>query len=79
MSGNKSTWPRLKLKQQRKSLGLTQEEVAEKMGIGRTYYTEIENGNRTGSWNIWLKIGEALEIPESDLTSYMKDGIKKGA
>jgi transcriptional regulator with XRE-family HTH domain len=75
----KLTQPRLKLKQQRKSLGFTQEEVAEKAGIGRTYYTEIENGNRSCSLNVWLKIGESLNIPESDLIPYMKEGNKKGA
>ncbi len=70
---------RNKLKQQRRVLKLTQSDVAEKVGICRTYYTEIENGNRYCTIKLWLKIGEVLNIPENELMSYIKEGIKKGA
>lgn len=67
---------RQKLKAKRAAFGCTQEEVAYYAGITRTYYTEIENGNRNCSLNIWLKIAELLQIPESELVSYMKDGME---
>lgn len=70
---------RQKLKAKRLAFGLTQEEVAYGAGITRTYYTEIENGNRNCNLQIWLKIAELLQIPESELVSYMKDGMVKGA
>lgn len=68
-----------KLKSKRKELGYTQLYVAQKVGIGRTYYSEIENGNRKGSFKIWLSIAEVLNIPESELIPYIKNGIKESA
>lgn len=70
---------RNKLKQRRKALSLTQDEVAKEAGISRTYYTEIENGNRYCTVKIWLRIGEVLKISENELMSYIKEGVKKGA
>ena len=35
-----------RLKKARESLGYTQEEVAEKLNIGRPRYSDIENGKR---------------------------------
>jgi len=63
---------RSKLKDKRLEKGYTQHEVATKAGIGRTYYVEIENGNRKGSLKLWLSISKALEIPEKELIDYMK-------
>lgn len=34
------------IKHQRKSLGYTQWEVAERMGISRSHYSDIENGRK---------------------------------
>ena len=70
---------RQKLKSKRASFGHTQQDVADYAGITRTYYTEIENGNRNCTLKIWLKIAELLQIPESELVSYIKDGMAKGA
>ena len=70
---------RNKLKERRRSLNLTQQEVADLTGITRTYYTEIENGNRNCNIYIWLKIGEVLGIEEDNLIPYIKERTKKGA
>lgn len=64
---------RSKLRERRLSLGYTQQKVADLVPITRTYYTELENGNRKGSLEIWLLIGKALDIPETELIEYMKD------
>ena len=69
---------RLKLRNRRKSLSYTQEQVADGVGIARTYYTEIENGNRQASLDVWLRIGAFLDISEGDLVSYMREGLKQG-
>lgn len=68
---------RSKLKKKRMSLNLTQQETADLIGITRTYYTEIENGNRECKIQIWLKIAKAFGIPDSELISYITEGIKK--
>lgn len=67
---------RKKLRARRKSLGYTQQEVADYVGIVRTYYSEIELGNRNCDIKIWLKIAEFLKIEEADLISYVKEGLK---
>jgi transcriptional regulator with XRE-family HTH domain len=45
------------LKKARQAAGMTQEQVAEKLGISLRYYQNIENGDRTGNFDIW----DALE------------------
>lgn len=69
---------RSKLKERRLSLGYTQQYVADFVPIRRTYYTEIENGNRHGNIEIWARIGEILKIPESELVPYIREGTQKG-
>jgi len=41
----------------------TQQFVAEKAGINRSYYTQIENGIRTPSVEVAKKIAEVLNFP----------------
>ncbi|RKI37297.1 XRE family transcriptional regulator [bacterium D16-51] len=60
------------LKRERKKLGLTQREVADKLGISQNYYCDIENGNRqnemrsnilTGLSKIFnLSVNEIIEM-----------------
>ena len=47
---------RLNLKKARADAGLTQREVAEKVGISLEMYTSIENGRREGKGHIWDKL-----------------------
>ena len=44
---------RAKLKEARVKAGLTQEQVAEKLGITLRYYKDIEAGVKVGSFEIW--------------------------
>lgn len=41
------------LKQARKAAGLTQQAMADKLGISLRYYQQIEAGDRTGDFAIW--------------------------
>lgn len=41
------------LKAARKAASLTQQAMADKLGISLRYYQQIEAGDRTGDFNIW--------------------------
>ena len=44
---------RKNLKEARQKAGMTQQEVADKIGISLVYYQKIEQGSRTGDFEIW--------------------------
>ena len=44
---------REQLKKARKNAGLTQQAIADKLGISLVYYQKIEKGDRTGDFYIW--------------------------
>ena len=50
----------------RKELGLSQEALAYKSEVDRTYMTDVENGRRNVSIEILEKIIKALEVSFSD-------------
>ena len=56
----------------RKSLGLTQADMANAAGVHRSYYGLIENGNRNPTLGIATKIAEALN---SNLEQLFPDEI----
>lgn len=41
------------LRSARKAAGLTQQAVADKLGISLRYYQQIEAGDRTGDFTLW--------------------------
>lgn len=41
------------LKRARKEKGLTQQQMADKLGISLRYYQNLEQGSRTGDFAIW--------------------------
>ncbi|MBI2314929.1 helix-turn-helix transcriptional regulator [Candidatus Daviesbacteria bacterium] len=51
----------------RKGIGLTQEELAEKVGISRAYMGYIEQGRYSASLEVIEKIAKVLRIKISDL------------
>lgn len=52
----------VKLKLHRENLGLTQSEVAKKVDISRSYYTNIELGIKTPAVPVAKKIAEVLNL-----------------
>lgn len=56
-----------KVQRFRKRIGLTQEQVAEKVGISRAYMGYIEQGRYSASLEVIEKIAKALRIKMSDL------------
>lgn len=53
----------------RKSLGITQEELALKIGISPSFISHIERGTKKASIETIYKISNALEIPMGKLFS----------
>lgn len=51
------------MKNRRKELGLTQEELATKVGISASFITEIEIGRKSPSFTNISKISDALDSP----------------
>lgn len=44
---------RAKLKEARRAAGLTQQQMADYLGISMRYYQNLEAGDRTGDFQIW--------------------------
>ena len=55
------------LKNARKSKGMTQQEVADYLGISLRYYKSIEAGTRTGDFKIWDSLEDLLNVHQRKL------------
>lgn len=61
------------LKEQRLNLGFTQLEVAQKVGIARTSYTNIENGTKDPSLKVAIRIKELFNIVDDEIFLQLND------
>lgn len=50
------------LKKARKAAGLTQQAMADRLGISLRYYQQIEAGDRTGDFEIWDRLEDITGI-----------------
>ena len=55
------------IKRQRASLGISQEELAHRAGLHRTYVSDLERGARNPSIDSIEKVARALELSVSKL------------
>jgi transcriptional regulator with XRE-family HTH domain len=62
------------VKQRRQELGISQEVLAERAGLHRTYIGDIERGARNVSLENIEKLAKALQVPISDL--FAKYGVE---
>lgn len=53
---------RKNLKDARQRVGMTQQQVAEKLGISLRYYQHIEAGQRTGDFTIWDELEDITGV-----------------
>ncbi|SEL19438.1 helix-turn-helix domain-containing protein [Ectothiorhodospira marina] len=63
------------LKRIRLLTGMTQEQLAERSGLDRTYVSSVERGKRNISLNNIFKLAEALDVTPVELiqTTYSND------
>lgn len=55
------------LKEARQKAGMTQQEAADKLGISLVYYQKIEQGSRTGDFEIWDSLEDLFNIHQRKL------------
>jgi len=67
-----------RIRELRLRTGLSQEKMAVKAGLDRTYYAGIERGERNPSVKQLAKIAAALEIPISALFAESEQGRGMG-
>lgn len=53
---------RQNLKNARKAAGMTQQQMADKLGISERYYRQIEAGQRTGDFELWDSLEDCFGI-----------------
>lgn len=59
--------PRENLKKARQAVGMTQQQMADKLGISLRYYQNIETGDRTGDFEIWDSLEDITSIHQRKL------------
>ena len=62
------------LKQLRRQRGLTQEELAAKAALHRTYISDVERGARNLSITCLRRLSNALETPLSEIFNHIEAG-----
>lgn len=55
------------LKKARQAAKMTQQQMADKLDISLRYYQNIEDGNRTGNFDIWDKLEDITGIHQRKL------------
>ena len=64
---------RRKLKAARLAAGLTQQQVADKVGVTLRYYKDIERGVKLGAISIWDALEDLLELHQRELRRDTED------
>lgn len=55
------------LKEARQKAGMTQQQMADRLGISLRYYQNIETGDRTGDFTIWDDLEDITGIHQRKL------------
>lgn len=61
------------LKQARKDKGMTQQQVADYLGISLRYYQNIEQGTRIGNFDIWDDLEDLFNIGQRVLRQIVQE------
>ena len=67
------------LRQRREQVGISQEELASRAGLHRTYVSLIERGQRTASIEVVRKVALALETSMTALIAATEEEHGQGA
>ena len=60
------------IREARESKGIYQADIAEKLGVSRSYYTMIESGNREIYFSLAVNICAALDLNINDFMKRLK-------
>ena len=58
---------RKNLKEARQKAGMTQQQVADYLGISLRYYQNVEAGDRTGDFTVWDMLEDLFSIHQRKL------------
>lgn len=58
---------RKNLKESRQKAGLTQQQMADRLGISLRYYKQIEAGQRTGDFTLWDTLEDITGVHQRTL------------
>lgn len=61
------------LKRARKEAGMTQQEMADRLGITIVYYQKLEDGSRTGGIYLWDMLEDITGIHQRKLREISKN------
>lgn len=64
---------RVKLKQLRVSLDLSQEQMADRLNVSRSMYAAIENGQRYGTLKFWNNLQVTFCVPKQEVFEMMTE------
>lgn len=59
----------------RKRLGISQEELAFRAEVHRTYISQLERGLKSPTLNVMLKLSHALKVPASRLVAAVETEV----
>lgn len=62
-----------RIKALRKTMNLTQEQIADRIGVSRQKYARIENGSNNITLDILTKIAEVLGVSVTDITKVLDE------
>lgn len=66
------------LKNARKAAGMTQQQMADRLGIHERYYKSIESGERLGGIDIWDTLEDITGIHQRKLREISKNHPDQG-
>lgn len=55
------------LKAARKGAGMTQQQVADRLGVSLRYYAHIEAGSRGGDFELWDQLEDLFSVHQREL------------
>lgn len=65
------------LRRHRDAAGLSQQELADRVGISKSYVSSLELGYRAPNLNLLVKIARSLEVHPGELIDEMVDEAEK--
>ena len=67
------SYKRIKMKQWRVGLEMSQEQMADSLGVSRSMYAAIENGQRYGTLPFWKHLEITHNVPKAVVYEFMTE------